>query len=188
MVDISEEERRRYDNASPEDRQAMRVEFRNRIAKDKDKEKEQAKPQKDKDQSSKKKGLLERAADKAEALRGKADYIGAQAGRIKKAVAPAKKSVGKGRVPAQLRQHTFKSRSSRKGVRLRRPVYQQRPRTDAFADMINGHSRSTSRPMYDDMIYGAPSKRNDMEFMNDMMYGKPSKNRKSRDPFKDLLG
>lgn len=140
-------------------------------------------------------GALTRAADKAEDLRHKADYIGGQANRIKKAINP---NTGKprpqtrGHIPPQLKPYAYKPKRSR-GKQQHSPRVEYRSQArDTLNDLVHGppSSRAPSTSEFlNDMTTGSNrgGGRSTSEFINDMAFGK-RKSGRGRDPFKDMLG
>jgi hypothetical protein len=179
-----------YDDMTPEEKHAYRVKFREEKAKREQEEAatKAAVKEEHKETIVKKKGFLERVADKAEHARSKYDNIKTQGGRIKNAISPAvKKPKAKGRMPAQLKPYAYRPKHTR---RLRQPSYQPRQRNDAYNDLINGQpSQGRGGSMYNDLIHGQQSHKSSAGFFDEMLNGSSKKGkRKGGDPFKDLLG
>lgn len=186
MVEFTEEEQKRY-----AERLRLRAELKEKQAKEADEKINTLTKAAIKDQN-RRKGFLEKVADKAEGARARYDRVKEQTGRITKAVSPAPKARGpaKGKMPRQLRAYAYRPKAPR---RIRQPAYQPRQRNDAFSDMING-PRSYSNSgggfdAYNDLIKGKPSVSKPGFDHNDLIFGKSSKGKKKGDDFfKDLLG
>jgi hypothetical protein len=188
MSKLSDEEEKAYEKMSPEERHAFRVKKRGESQAG---EKEPAKVV----VSSQKKGILERVADKAERARSKYDYVGAQVGRIGKAISPTKSKQAK---PPRV-SHVKVIRQPAQRRSRRRPAYYQprvqyvpapsRPSYDPFNDLIHGTGAGTARRTSEHINdLTGQSRGPSSDFFNDIMGNTGKKKGKGRDPFKDLLG
>jgi len=181
VVEFTDEEKAKY---------AERLRLRAELA---EKQKEEQKPALAKPATiTKKKGILERVADKAENARDKYNArVKAPVGRIKNAVAPAKEK--KTHAPARPARHAYSGISNRRASRRQqRIVYQQpamRP-SDIMQDSIMGQptGRSGAAHLNDMIGLGGSGGKGGMDFMNTMINGSSSGKKKGGDFWREMLG
>lgn len=109
---------------------------------------------------------LSKTADKAENLRSKADYVGSQTNRIKKALTRTPKPNAKNTMAA--RPYVYRPPKTRRRPSFR-PQYRQ--------------SRGSSM---DDLIYGSSGAESHNDYFDSLLSGKKSK-RKGGDMFRGLI-